>query len=41
MGEDLSRFKVMALTMHPYLVPTKVGCMVQEPEGPLGVYLPS
>jgi hypothetical protein len=33
-GEDLSSFMVVAWTMHPDLIPTEMGCVVPEPEGP-------
>jgi hypothetical protein len=33
-GEHLSSFMVVVWTMHPDLIPTEVGCMVPEPEGP-------
>jgi hypothetical protein len=33
-SSDLSSYMAVAWTMHPDLIPTEVGCVVLEPEGP-------
>jgi hypothetical protein len=39
-GEDMSRFYVVAWSMHPDLIPVEVGCIVPEPTVPLVVTQP-